>query len=219
MRTAWTSRYASSPNLTRQQLRHRIPAVYAWLYRNDRDWLDAQPPAAVGHISNKPRLDWPSIDATTAQTIEREAAWLRSLDPPQQITRLALECALGQRGWLEKRLQKLPVCVAVLSEVTESVEDFQCRRVSWAAEKLLKQGLPIQVWRLRRLAGLPDECTAKVESLILEIADEWSPCNGGEEGRLGTASKMQPRRETVITGRAERSARQVGKPLSKRKYA
>jgi hypothetical protein len=38
MRTAWTSGHASSPNLTRQQLRLRIPAVYAWLYRNDRDF-------------------------------------------------------------------------------------------------------------------------------------------------------------------------------------
>jgi hypothetical protein len=145
------------------------------LYRNDRDWLDAQPPAAVGHIPNKPRLDWSSIDASIAQTIHQEAVRLRSLDPPQQITRLALECALGQRGWLEKRLQKLPMCVAVLSEVTESVEDFQCRRVIWAAKELLKQELPVQVWRLRRLAGLPDRCTAKLEGILVETGKPDSP--------------------------------------------
>lgn len=170
MRAAWASGHAAAPNLTRQQLRRRLPAVYAWLYRNDHDWLDAQPPAAAGHVPNKPRLNWPSIDATTAQALEQEAARLRSLDPPQQVTRLALECALGQRGWVEKRLQKLPLCVAVLSEVTESVEEFQCRRVIWAAEELFKQGLPIQVWRIRRLAGLSEQCSSRVENLLIEIA-------------------------------------------------
>ena len=100
---------------------------------------------------------------------------LRTATPPQQITRLALERALGQPGWLEKRLNKLPLCVAALAQVTENVEDFQCRRVIWAAEELLEQGLPIQVWRLRRLAGLPDRCTSKVEDLLLETANQVWP--------------------------------------------
>lgn len=98
-----------------------------------------------------------------------------TLDPPQQITRLALERALGQRGWLEKRLQKLPLCVAVLARLTESVEDFQCRRVIWAAEELQKLKLPIQVWRLRRLAGLAPNCIANVEDLLTKTASEVRP--------------------------------------------
>jgi hypothetical protein len=210
MRAAWTSGCAAAPGLTRQQLRGRIPAVYAWLYRNDRDWLNAQPPAAAGHIPNKPRLDWPSIDAATAQALEQEAARLRVLDPPQQITRLALECALGQRGWLEKRLQKLPLCVAVLSEVTESVEDFQCRRVIWAAEEWLKQGIPISVWRIRRLAALRDRCTAKVESLLIAVANDFQLTDCVKSGEGGAALKKSPGRETTICGKAKVSARHIG---------
>lgn len=200
MRADWTGGCAAAPGLTRQQLRRRIPAVYAWLYRNDRDWLNAQPPAAAGHIPNKPRLDWPSIDIRTAQTIGQEAARLRSLDPPQQITRLALECALGQSGWLEKRLQKLPLCVTVLSEVTESVEEFQCRRVIWAAEELLNQGLPISVWRLRRLAALRDQCTAKVESLMIAVANDFQRTDRLKSGEAGAALKKSPSRKATICG-------------------
>lgn len=175
MRAAWTFGYASSPNLTRQKLRRRNPAVYAWLYRNDRDWLDRQLPAASRHAPNKPLLDWWAIDLEMAQTLRHRAAQLRTFIPPQQITRLALERALGQPGWLEKRVRKLPRCAAVLSEVVESVEEFQCRRVIWAAEELLKQELPIQVWRLRRLAGLPVQCTKKVERLLIETANQIRP--------------------------------------------
>lgn len=174
MRAAWTSGHASSPNLPRQQLRRKIPAVYAWLYRNDRDWLDWQPPKASGHKPNKPRLDWRAIDLEMAQTLRQGATQLRTVIPPQQITRLGLERALGHCGWLEKRLHKLPLCVAVLAELTESVEDFRCRRVIWAAEELQKQGLPIQVWRLRRLAGLPDQCTSNVENVMIEVTRAFS---------------------------------------------
>lgn len=69
-------------------------------------------------------------------------------------------------------MNKLPQSVAALSEVTESVEMFQRRRVIWAAEELQNQELPIQVWRLRRLAGLPDKCTAKVEGLLRKTANQ-----------------------------------------------
>lgn len=172
MRAAWINGHKSALNLSRQRLRRKCPAVYAWLYRNDREWLALQPPAPVKHIPNKPRLNWPSIDSEMAHTIRKKATQLRAIDPPEQITRLALESALGQRGWLEKRQYKLPHCAVALNEMTETLEDFQCRRVIWAAEDLQKGGLPIQVWRLRRIAGLRDQCAPIVENLLVEISSE-----------------------------------------------
>ncbi len=172
MRAAWIQAQRAAAELTRKQLSKMHPAVHAWLYRHDRDWMAAQPPVAIAPISNKPRMEWATIDTETAKTLRLKAARLRAQDPPQQITRLALERAIGRRGWLEKRLHKLPLSVAVIVEVTETVEDFQVRRVVWAAEELQRQEIPIQVWRLRRLAGLPDQCTAKVEGLLLETASQ-----------------------------------------------
>lgn len=172
MRAAWISGNQSASNLGRQRLRRTCPAVYAWLYRNDREWLGLQPPASVKHIPNKPRLNWPSIDSEMARTIRQKAAELRANDPPQQITRAALESALGQRGWLEKRQTKLPQCAVALYEMTEPLEVFQCRRVIWAAGELQKEDLPVQVWRLRRVAGLRDQCAPIVEGLLVEISSE-----------------------------------------------
>ena len=176
MRAAWIEAHQASPELTRRQLSRKIPAVYYWLYRHDREWLAVQPPVGKAPIS-KPHLNWPAIDAATAETLREEAARLSTQVPPQQITRLGLERALGQCGWLEKRLHKLPQCASVLAQLTEPVEDFQCRRVAWAAEELLMQVLPVQVWRLRRLAGLPDQCTAKVERLLIQTAEQIQPAS------------------------------------------
>lgn len=176
MRAAWTNGHAEAANRNRQQLRRDLPAVYAWLYRNDRDWLDSQSPKASGHKPNKPLLDWQSIDSAMAQALMEEANRLLAVTPPQRITRLALECALRQPGWLEKRLHKLPQCRARLSDVIESVEDFQCRRVIWAAEELRRQGLPIQAWRIRRMAALGNKCASKVEKLLFRRANENHIC-------------------------------------------
>lgn len=169
MRAAWTAGHAASPKLTRQQLRQSIPAVYTWLYRNDHDWLEAQPPASIIPTSNKPRHDWSAIDAATAERLRQEAVFLRTLTPPRQITRLALERALGKPDWLRKRLHKLPLCRIALTELTESVDDFYYRRIIWAAAELWRQEQPIKVWRLRRLAALPNLCTHKIESLLRRL--------------------------------------------------
>lgn len=166
MRAAWTEAHAAAPDMARQQLRRKIPALYAWLYRNDRDWLDAQPPAATVPHPGKPRFDWPSIDAAAAKALRQKATLLRAQSPPRRISRLALERALGQPGWLEKRLHKLPLCAIVLAEVEEGIDAYQRRRLTWAAEELRRRDLPIQAWRLRRLAALPSRCHPRVERML-----------------------------------------------------
>ena len=140
------------------------------MYRNDRDWLGEQPPVASPPPFNKPRIDWAARDATTAEALRQKAALLRTQTPPQRVTRLTLEVALDQRGRLEKRLHKLPMCVLALAELTERLDDYQRRRIVWEAEELRRLEQPIQAWRLRRLAGLPDKCTPRVESSLWETA-------------------------------------------------
>lgn len=171
MRDTWQNAHSASPDLTRQALRRLIPAVYAWLYRHDRDWLKVQGPAPVRLPPRCFRIDWARLDAATAEILQREAQRLKLQIPPIAVTRAALERALGRRGWLEKRLDKLPICADLLQNLVESKEGFQCRRIDWASDRLCFQGLPIRVWRLRRLAGLPPHGMARVEISLLRAEE------------------------------------------------
>lgn len=166
MRSRWMDAYAAEPHLTRKKLRMRMPAVYSWLYRNDRDWLASQPPFATPSRCNRARINWAEVDAKTSEFLREESGMLLARVPPVPVTRAALERALGRRGWLEKRLHKLPLCANVLEEITENEEDFQRRRVAWADAELRRLGLPVQAWRLRRLAGLPEPCATGVEAAL-----------------------------------------------------
>lgn len=172
MRAAWTHGHTSAPDLTRTQLRCRIPAVYGWLYSNDRAWLEEQPPVITTNTCKKPRVNWLDLDAEKAETLRQEAARLRIQIPPQKITCAALERAIGRIDWLTTRLHKLPLCAIALSELTESVEEFQRRRIIWAAEELRQREAPISVSRLRRLIHLKSDRSPEVENFLRKIASK-----------------------------------------------
>jgi hypothetical protein len=172
MRAAWTDGHAAASDLTRTQLRCQIPAVYGWLYANDRDWLEGQPPAVTTNSCKKPRVNWSDLDAEKAEVLRREVARLRAQIPPQRITRAALERATGQTDWLTTRLDKLPLCATALAELTESVEEFQRRRIIWASEELRRREAPISVSRLRRLIHLKKDRSPVIESFLRKTAGE-----------------------------------------------
>lgn len=166
VRTRWVTVHQENPSLSRQQLRGMLPAEFIWLYRHDRAWLDAQPPLKQNRIGSKPRRDWPAIDAATVRFLRAEAFRLLAKTPPVSVTRAALERGLGPSNWLGKRLKKLPHSAAALDQVSETVVGFQERRIIWASAELARQNLPIQVWRLRRLAGLSGNCAPTVEAAL-----------------------------------------------------
>ncbi|MGL6337660.1 MAG: hypothetical protein ACRC80_00800 [Waterburya sp.] len=73
------------------------------------------------------------------------------------------------KALLEKHLDKLPQTKAYLEKVTETIEDFQIRRIKWAVETLDCQGEEIKEWKILRLAGLREDLSAKVKKFLEEI--------------------------------------------------
>lgn len=75
-RKAWTDTASRLPNPSRKQLRNLQPAVFMWLYRNDRAWLESFNSA----LSSAPRMhigrvDWDQRDQDFAHAVQvaREA--------------------------------------------------------------------------------------------------------------------------------------------------
>ena len=176
MRAEWSTGHAAAPELTRKQLRLKMPAVYMWLYRHDWDWLKSRMPLPLSTSAGQPRKNWQEIDAMLATELKDGAIHLRARIPPVAVTRAALERWIGKPNWFESRLQKLPLCVAALNELTESIEAIQCRRIAWAADELRLTETSTIAWRVRRLAGLRDYCASAVEAALIatERNAEWS---------------------------------------------
>jgi hypothetical protein len=99
LRKRWLAAKMRHPDLSTRRLREKVPAVYATLFRYDRNWLKAHQPL------RKPRaqsVDWDERDKTLCRNLDLTARRL----PDATATRLAQ--AAGLKCWIADRLSKLP---------------------------------------------------------------------------------------------------------------
>lgn len=145
---------------------------YMWLYRLDRKWLEE-----IMHQREKIQksgsivVDWPERDKAVLDEVKKSYKFLVDEKKPKRITISELSrCMTGSLGdFLHNCLNKLPQTKEYLELVLESTEQFQIRRLEWAAERLEKETINIQGWQLLKLAGLNKPLKPQVELKYKEI--------------------------------------------------
>lgn len=109
-RTDWLAVVTSQPGASTKSIRSVIPNIYAWLYRNDREWLLEQthnlPSGRCGNYSN---VDWHGRDCELAdlvnETLNRNYGTERKIKAPKvAIFTLipSLSRSLEKRGYYLK---------------------------------------------------------------------------------------------------------------------
>ncbi len=105
---------------------------------------------AQGHA----RKNWTDIDAQLSKGIHAEADAIRKIEPPHRVSRAELERRVSRRGWLSKRLHKLPCCSVALAERAEDAAAFHDRRVRWAVQTLADGTARLPLSRLADRVGV-----------------------------------------------------------------
>lgn len=147
----------------------RLGLNVPWVPLKPRPHLPRSPRAACSRPPSPdpvPRRDWPVLDGQLCGALRAEAERLKAFSPPIRASAAVLQRQFGRRDWLTSRLSKLPMTARALAEEAESVEQFRLRRIIWAAEELRRRNLPLKPWRLRRLAGLPEQASPRVEAAL-----------------------------------------------------
>lgn len=118
-RTSWTQTAQKLQSATRHMVRTLQPAVFAWLYRNDRSWLEvfnANLPRAAK--SNNSSIRWDVRDQHYSHAIETAALDLRSA-PTDPRVRLADLCnIIPQLKARLSNLDQLPLTRAAIAKAT-----------------------------------------------------------------------------------------------------
>jgi transcriptional regulator with XRE-family HTH domain len=91
-RRKWTALIDDFGPLGRKSIRSLEPAVYAWLYRNDRAWLEASQ-SGVPRVTNSQvtHVDWNRRDQLLAAELRTAATHLAEANPCSNLT-LGLLC-------------------------------------------------------------------------------------------------------------------------------
>lgn len=134
------------------------PALYARLYRHNRLWLkqaNRDHPRA-GTVKRKPRIDWPQRDLNYLKKLREIFRFLRvNTSGPRQSQTFLLK-RLGKCSTLEKKLHRLPRTRRLLERYSESVAQYQVRRLQNAWQALQHNFERPPRWRLLRCAGLSE---------------------------------------------------------------
>jgi hypothetical protein len=118
-RADWTAIAARHPHATYTDIRRIAPAAFAWLYRNDRAWLEEQgkrqPPAPK---SSHARVDWDARDRGYASQIADACLSIAARNSTNRVTIGALCQALPDLKPLLSKLDRMPLTGAALKQAT-----------------------------------------------------------------------------------------------------
>lgn len=154
------------PSLSRTELRERFEKQYIYLYRHDREWLEANLPAR--QLQQKPTrsVDWAKRDRQYVKQIKLLHQQLLQQEKPVRITISTIGKRLGILANIERHLEKLPRTKQLLQEITESVQQFQLRRCYKIIDELLQNNEPIILWQVQRVAAIKSHHFHEIKPIL-----------------------------------------------------
>ncbi|WP_416829293.1 TnsD family transposase [Ectobacillus polymachus] len=170
-REQWVLLLKKNKDKSITQLRSVNPKVYAWLYRNDKDWLKNNYPSTTKVTSNKgiTRINWEKRDYEMAIQVEKIIeSILSEKNKLIRVTKNEIGRRLGKLTALNKGLEQLPKTKKLINQGTESVEQFQMRRIKYVINEFRKTISSIKEWEVIRKAGLKRHTAEKFRTFILE---------------------------------------------------
>jgi hypothetical protein len=152
-RQLWTELLSTNPSVGTTIARNKSASTYAWLYRNDTEWLQEKSSAFRVCRTSRGRVDWPQRDVELCAIVRAFVATVQRLANRPRISRTMMTRHIGDAS-VRANLPRLPNLKMTLDELEESKLSYQRERIYLAAGTLLATGQPVTNWRVQRMAGI-----------------------------------------------------------------
>ncbi|MCL9775375.1 TnsD family Tn7-like transposition protein [Vibrio methylphosphonaticus] len=154
-----------------KQLRDTVlgARLYSWLYRYDRDWLNSHKPPPIKNYKNK-RVDWHVRDLELVKKLIAIKNITEENLYDVRHSKSWFSTRIGCKSLLEKKIHNLPLCRLFFDRYSESVEEYQTRRLSRVMVQLIDdKDILRPVCEIERLAGLSRTRSRKPAREILRL--------------------------------------------------
>ncbi|WP_157834983.1 TnsD family Tn7-like transposition protein, partial [Desulfofalx alkaliphila] len=154
-REKWLELIGNYPDKSKTELRQLNKGLYAWLYRNDKKWLNINSPSKKPALVENNRVNWGERDKEILLKVKETVEEMLSYEgKPERITVSRVGKKIGKLGLLEKHLNKLPQTKEFFGNYVENLQDFRTRKINWAIKELIAEGKELKEWRIVRKARL-----------------------------------------------------------------
>jgi hypothetical protein len=170
------------------RLLHLAQSLYMWLYRNDYDWL-----MRVNKRYQRPivyedkRVDWRKRDRLLVRRLSHLLNEYEKDDFSPRLSSTFFLSKLNIGAMPARKFKKLPLTKRFLTKYSESVAEYQIRRLSNEYVSLYLQHIKIERWRLLRGSGLSEQRLTPLSQCFLTGITEgiWATTD------LNTSHKMR----------------------------
>lgn len=88
--------------------------------------------------------------------------------PLVRVTKTKVYQRLDIQARFEKKMDKFPQCKGLLQDITETVEEFQIRRIKYFEKQYINNNIHYTVSGLKRAAGIKDFSNQLIQHVILD---------------------------------------------------
>ena len=169
------------PQLSRTTLRAKCKKQYIFLYRHDKEWLMDVLPSNQKKLQPTITVDWSKRDQEYVVKIKRIYKDLLELEKPVRITLSLIGRRLGILANLERYLDKLPKTERLLSEITESVQQFQIRRCCIVIDQMVMKDEPVALWKVQRIAAVKSHYFHEIKSYLANYVHQKQDVKNDEQ--------------------------------------
>lgn len=155
-------------DVCRTDIRTQLSKQYMWLYKHDKRWLNENLPPKKKRVSiNKNyRVNWEKRDEDILILLKKHYNSITKMEKRSRITKSIIARRTGKLAILESHVDRLPKCKEYISEITETVEEFQIYRVNKVIKDMFFKNQELKRWEIIRKAGLRSGFSKRVAQII-----------------------------------------------------
>ncbi|MFD1173949.1 TnsD family transposase [Oceanobacillus picturae] len=167
-RQVWSQMQQDNPTLSKTELRKLKPGTYAFLYRNDKEWLNYNSPKFRKSKNENKRVDWEKRDQEILDKVKKATREIKQKNgKPKRITVKSIADLIGERALLEQHLDNMPRTRAFIDDAWESEKEFRLRRVQYVIQEMSEAEETIIKWKVLRRAGIRSEFYSDLKGINL----------------------------------------------------
>lgn len=174
-RTNWLQIYSQFNSLKSIRETREGARLYSWLFRFDNAWLQKKLPKRI--CNNIVKVNWVKRDR---ELVKKLILVLNKSYENLSLPRMTQTWFIAQTNitWgVASHLEKLPLSKCFFIKYTESIDEYQIRRVLAIIVNCINKNEPLpRTYEIERLAGLSKQRSREPVKYILEMGFEEISC-------------------------------------------
>lgn len=169
-RAKWLKLIEENNGANRSQLKAIGKGLHTWIFIHDREWYEKVTPKNLPRKKRTGTVNWEERDEESLKLAKAAVKNILSKGgKPTRITPLNIRRTIGAGRWIEKK--ELVKTHIFLEEVTEDITHFRIRKIKWAINEMIRNGLPLTPYKIQRYAGF-DGNDGRIRTLIVKVLEE-----------------------------------------------